>query len=208
MALAFYYLDSVAVLVSLFVFFLFLFMLRDPKRIVPSLPLAVVSPVQGKVVKVEQSHDPWLTRQARRVRIRMSNFDIYSLRSPIEGKVVEQWLKKHKVGGLRCCFAFCIRTDEGDEVVVEIGLGLISALFFRVYIQSGQRLGQGQRCGYLCFGGVIADVFMPMTSTVEMQPGQAVTSGTDVLAQIVHKYPASMIDRNDSYSDGTVGSTA
>jgi phosphatidylserine decarboxylase len=61
-----------------------------------------------------------------------------------------------------------------------------------MYLHSGERVGQGQRCGYFYFGGVV-DVFMPIQSKVQVEVGQYVEYGSTVLAQIIHSEVASVI---------------
>lgn len=163
----------------------FLFLLRDPPRDIPSLPLALLCPAHGKVMAVETIDDPWIKRKATRIRLKMSFFDIYSLRSPVEGKVMNQW-------ALRPCeefpdrnFVLWIKTDEGDDVVMETHLNLLTAFIFRFYVHSGERIGQGQRCGFLYFGGLI-DVWVPDNCKISVQQGQKINSGSDVLAYLVH----------------------
>jgi len=168
------------------------FLLRDPNRIVPSLPLALVSPAHGKVISIEKIDDPWVTRKAIRIRVQMSILDIYSLRSPIEGKVMNQW-------ALRPCdefpdrnFVLWIKTDEGDDVVVEMHLNIFTAFIFRFYVHSGERIGQGQRCGYLYMGGLI-DIWVPDNCKINAELGQSINSGSDILAYLVHTDAASAI---------------
>ena len=209
---AFYYLSYGAAIFLTVIFFLFLFLLRDPHRNIPPLPLALLSPVHGKIIQIDEVDDPWLSlhgidRRAKRVRIKMSSIDIYSLRSPVEGKVMEQWSKKCKEENGQRKFAFWIRTDEGDDVVVVFGLRPCAAICFRIYIQSGERLAQGQRCGHLYFGGTV-DVFIPMDSKIELEPGQSITSGEDILAHLIHDKPASMINDNNPHGKDVVAGDA
>lgn len=205
---SFSFFSSNAAIFLTIVFCFFLFLLRDPKRVIPSLPLALVSPVQGKVNQVDEKNDPWLglqgiERRAKRVKIKMSPFDVYSLRSPVEGKVMEQWSKKCKEENGQRKFAFWIRTDEGDDVVVVFSLGIFAAFFFRIYIQCGERLGQGQRCGYLYFGGTV-DVFIPISSKIEVESEQPIISGEDIIAYLMHEGSASMINDNNPHGKQNV----
>ena len=169
-----------------------LYLLRDPQQLVPSSPLAIVSPVYGKVLSVDEFTDPWLHRANKRIRIKMSLLDVYSLRSPIEGKVVNQWTLRPDGQKTRRQFAFLIRGDEGDEVIVAIYLNILSALLLRFYAHSGERLGHGQRCGYLYFGGLV-DVLLPENCSIKVDPDIHIESGSGVLAQLVHNEGASVI---------------
>ncbi len=206
--LAFLFFNSDVTIFLAVIFCFFLFLLRDPRCNIPSSPLALLSPVHGKVMQIDEIEDPWFSlhgieRRAKRVRIKISKFDIYSLRSPIEGKVMEQWSQKCQEENGQRKFIFWIRTDEGDDVVVVFRLGFFVAHLFRMYIQSGERLGQGQRCGYLFFGGTV-DVLISIYSKLEIETGQSVTSGEDILAYFIHEKPASMINDNNPHGKKVV----
>lgn len=210
--LTFYFVSSTISFVLAIIFCLFLFLLRDPQRTIPSLPLAILSPVEGRIIKIDDVDDPWMNRQginrqAKRIRIKMSSLDVYSLRSPVEGKVMEQWSEKCEEENGQRKFAFWIRMDEGDDIVTVFRLGPCAALCFRIYIQSGERLGQGQRCGYLYFGGTI-DVFIPANSKLEIESGQAITSGEDALAYLVHGDSASVINDKNPHGKSAVAGDA
>lgn len=210
--LTFNFISSTIALVLAIVFCFSLFLLRDPHRAIPSLPLAIVSPVDGKVIEIDETDDPWtskqgINRQAKRVRLKMSIFDVYSFRSPVEGKVMEQWSEKCEAENGQRKFAFWIRTDEGDDVVTVFRLSPYAAICFRIYIQSGERLGQGQRCGFLYFGGTV-DVFIPASSKLEVDPGQSITSGEDILAHLIHENPVSMINDNNPHGKDAVSGDA
>jgi len=210
--LAFNFISSIIALVLAIIFCFFLFLLRDPQRTIPSLPLAIVSPVEGKVIETDEMDDPWtskqgLNRQARRVRLKMSPLDVYSFRSPVEGKVMEQWSEKCEAENGQRKFAFWIRTDEGDDVVTVFRLSPYTAICFRIYIQSGERLGQGQRCGFLFFGGTV-DVFIPASSKLEVEPEQSISSGEGILACLIRESPASMINDNNPHGKDVVAGDA
>lgn len=172
---------AVLVLMVLAVVFVF----RDPRREVPPVPLAVVSPASGTVASVDKVTDPWLEREAHRCRIHMSLLDVHSLRSPIEGKVMNQWSSKPQEPGIRRRYTYHIRTDEGDDVTLSLGTGT-AGLMVRLTLQCGDRIGQGQPCGFLFFAGVI-DVYMPESMRMEAKQGDHIDSGTGIIGKLVHK---------------------
>jgi len=188
--LAQFFLGLCAFIFVLSILIVFIYLFRDPVREIPSEPLAVVSPVHGVITLIEEAEEIRLHSQAIRVQITMRWYDIFSLRSPIEGKVVEQWCSPPDEHESRRHFDFCIKSDESDNVVTAIRLRDIIRKF-HVYMHSGERVGQGQRCGYLYFGGVV-DIFLPIESKVQVEVGQYVQSGSSVLAQIIHSDPASI----------------
>ena len=184
--------DAIGLLAAVPVWVLFgsmVYLFRDPPRNVPASPLAIVSPVHGTVIAVDKVQDQWLQREAQHVQIEMSFLEIFSLRSPIEGKVMKQWSSRFKdnslVGRDNQQHAFWIQTDEQDDVLFAVtSPGSTSRL--RFYVNSGERVGQGQRCGYLYFGGVV-DVLAPVNTRISVNVGDKVIAGSSVLAQLIHE---------------------
>lgn len=167
--------------------------LRNPKREIPAAPLAVVSPVSGNIQIIDTVDDPWLSRSARRFRLHMSMWDVHNLRCPVEGKVMNQWSSENSEPGFNKRYTYWIRTDEGDDVVFSLLMGKWSP-FARLGLQTGERVGQGQPCGFLYFIGAI-EVLMPIESRVEKQVGDIVDAGAAILGQFVHENGATMIGK-------------
>jgi len=200
--LANYYLGTVLTIVFAICLFGLAFLLRDPTQDIPSLPLALVSPAHAKVDSIETVADPWLERMAVRIRLRMSPLDIYSLRCPIEGKVVNQWSRSKNEESVHRKFAFWVKSDEDDDVVIAINLNPLSSRLFRFYVHSGERIGHGQRCGFLYFGGII-DVYIPEHSKIKTSPDEHIASGSGILAQLVHTGGVSAIKPGDQSTAAT-----
>jgi len=195
---AYYYLGTTITVIIATILVLTLYLLRDPEQTIPSSPLAIVSPVFGKIISIDEVEDPWVTRRALQIKIRMSLLDIYSIRSPIEGKIVNQWTRRPEGENNGRRFAFRVRSDEEDEVVVVINLNFLTAFFFRFYVHSGERLGHGQRCGYLYFGGCV-EILVPENSKISIQPGERINSGSGILAHLVHTSVATAIHPEEEH---------
>ena len=165
---------------------------RDPPRKIPASPLGVVCPADGKVIAVDEVEDPYLKRPAKRISIFMNAFNVHTNRSPVEGKVKEQWYHKGKF--INASFdkassenernVLWIRTDEGDDVVVVQVAGLIARRIL-CYVQPGERIGQGERYGFIRFGSRV-DVYLPPTSLTKVALGDKVKAGSDLIAKLVH----------------------
>lgn len=160
-----------------------LFLFRDPARIVPAAPLAVVSPADGRVTLVETCHDPYLERDARRVTIRMHPYGVFSTRSPAEGKMLEP--KRDSSTSADVPHGVWLQTDELDDLVIVMNRGPLRNPP-RCYVQFGERVGQGQRCGFITLGSTV-DIYLPLNSRIKVQEGSRVHAGADVIAQLVHK---------------------
>lgn len=154
-----------------FVFLLLLF--RDPPRLVQSVALGVVSPVDGQVVSVDKVDSGELETAVHRIVIRIDSLGTYTVRSPVEGKIKDPGSN-----------ALWLQTDEGDDVILRFSgyrLGLAPRSFARI----GERLGQGQRCAYLRLAR-LAEVQLPIAGKVLVTEGQTVVAGSDVIATVPH----------------------
>ncbi len=193
LVLQFLHYDLVITTLLLATIFLVVFLHRDPERRIPAQPLAIVSPVYGVIASVTEVSDPYLERKAKCIRIEMRPWDIFSLRSPIEGKVMNQWSRSDTSDSLmQTSYAFWNQSDESDDVVTSIHLRK-PKWRYRFYMQSGHRLGQGQRCGFIYFGSAV-EVLVPADVKLQVDTGQCVRSGESTLAVIIHSRAASAYD--------------
>ena len=172
------------------------YILRNPQRTIPSAPLAVVSPASGEITAIETVEDQWLSRTAIRFRIKISLFNVHILRSPAEGKVIKQWASEEKdIQGYDRRYTYWIKTDEDDDVVLSILLGRWST-FTRVYFLTGDRLGQGQICGFLYWTGGI-EILMPENARINIKAGDKLESGSSILGSFMHEEGSSVIGNKE-----------
>jgi phosphatidylserine decarboxylase len=161
---------------------------RDPVRDIPAEPRAVICPADGRVVAVDVVRDPYLDRDARRISIFMNVFNVHSNRSPVDGKIREIWYQRgsflnaalDKASKENERNALWMRTDAGDDVVVVQVAGLV-ARRIRCYRQPGDRVGHGERFGFIRYGSRV-DVYLPDTATPRVALGDRVKSGRDIIA--------------------------
>ncbi|MGH8495015.1 MAG: phosphatidylserine decarboxylase [Gammaproteobacteria bacterium] len=168
---------------ALLLFLILIF--RDPYRDVPSVALGVVSPVDGRVAGIEKVAQGVLEREALRITIIINNFGAYTVRSPVEGKVLSLQENEAVRARLGNTSGLWVQTDENDDVV----------LLFRGppfigrpagFVRYGERIGQGQRCAFVRLARH-ADLYLPATSRVEVAAGDMVKSGSSLLATLIHK---------------------
>ena len=170
-----------------------LFMLqffRDPHRKIPAEPKGVLSAADGQVIAVSEGNDPYLDRRAKLVSVFMNIFDVHSNRSPVGGKVMERWY--HRGRFINASFdkassenernALWLQTNEGDDIVVVQVAGLIARRIL-CYIQPGQRVGQGERFGFIRFGSRV-DIYLPMDCRIQVSVGDKVKAGRHVIAAL------------------------
>lgn len=159
---------------------------RNPVREVPSLPLGIVSPVDGHVRKIMTESDPFLEREALCVQIRQGLFAPAVLCSPTEGRVCQIWAGPEMPGadqGDR--IAIHLRTDEDDDVVLVVAKahGLRGPLAWSV--QPGERVGQGQHRGLAGWGRRVS-VYVPNNSQPTVESNDRVRAAASLVCELVH----------------------
>ncbi len=180
------------------------YLFRDPQRIIPSVPLAVVSPADGVVLAIERVYDNYLKRDANKISIRMNRSGTYTTRAPIEGKIVQHWHSSASDDGEAEAldrYAMWLQSDENDDVVLMMAVGS-HALKPVCYHQTGERIGQGARCGLVCFGGYI-EVLLPIDARVEVAVDDTLYAGSDILATLIHEHVSASKDRANDVVLGT-----
>jgi len=168
------------------------FLYRDPRRVVPSLPLAVVAPVDGIVTSVEPVYDPFLNRSALRIQMTGSVTGVYTVRSVMEGKVQNQWfgrLSEKADEGIYAAtglpdYAQWTQSDEGDDVITTLS-PKIKSTSVQCSASSGERIGQGKPCTFIPFGAD-AEVLLAENTRINVSPGDKIKAGSSVIATLVH----------------------
>jgi phosphatidylserine decarboxylase len=178
-------LAALAWLVVLFIVQFF----RDPPRVIPRGPGAVLSPADGRVVKVERARDPYLPRDALKISVFMNVFNVHSNRSPVDGTVVAAWY--HRGSFLNAALdkaslenernALHLRTAQGSDVTCVQVAGLIARRIL-CYVKPGDALARGQRYGFIRFGSRV-DVYLPPDAQPKVAVGDTVLATATVLAE-------------------------
>jgi phosphatidylserine decarboxylase len=155
---------------------------RDPRRAVPSAPLGVVSPVDGKIVEVTRTNQGVPEGEAHRIVIRVSSLGTYTARSPVEGKVGDLRATAPPGSPADDKAGLWLVTDEGENVVLRFH-GNRFGLAPRAFLNYGERLGQGQRCAYLRLTK-FAELELPIDAKITISVGERVAAGSDLLATL------------------------
>lgn len=163
---------------------------RDPPREIPQDADAVLSPADGRVIKVERTHDPYGQREAILVSVFMNVFNVHSNRSPVDGKIeriqyfpgkfVNADLDKASLENERN--AIVLKTAAGQTVTFVQVAGLIARRIL-CYVKSGDQLTRGQRYGFIRFGSRV-DVYLPLDASVKVSIGDKVAATTTILARL------------------------
>src|SRR5690554_148982 len=62
---------------------------RDPSRVAPAGDHNVLSPADGRIVAVEEVHDPYANREALKISVFMNVFNVHSNRAPVDGEAID-----------------------------------------------------------------------------------------------------------------------
>ncbi len=161
---------------------------RDPERVIPDVPHAVLAPADGKIVFVGKTfEDRFLSKEALKISIFMSIFDVHVNRIPLSGVVEIVHYEKgtffaaslDKASRNNEHNAVVVRIPEGEKIVFVQIAGLI-ARRIDCWLQPGDRVQQGERFGMICFGSRL-DVFVPTNSHLTVNKGQRVKAGESIL---------------------------
>jgi len=163
---------------------------RDPPRAVPALAAAVLAPADGRIVKVERAHDPYLERDALLISVFMNVFNVHSNRSPADGRVdrvvyspgkfINADLDKASVENERN--AVLMTLADGARIAVVQVAGLIARRIL-CYVQAGDQLVRGQRYGFIRFGSRV-DVYLPLSARPRVALGDTVRATSTVIAEL------------------------
>jgi len=165
---------------------------RDPERIAPSDPSAVVSPADGRVVFAEAGAAPHRFAPGSTVKIAifMSPLDVHVNRSPLDGTLEKV---DHRSGSFGAAYradagdinesnSLLLRTAAGAEVVVvQIAGWLARRIICRV--KPPVHLSRGERFGLIMFGSRV-DVYLPPTARLAVRSGETVRAGQTILARL------------------------
>lgn len=174
-----------------FVFLVFAFQFfRDPAREAPEDPRAVVSPVDGRVCKVEKCTNPETGEDAMKVSIFMNVFNVHSQKSPVAGVVekvtytpglfVNADLDKASTENERN--AVTVRMADGRRITFIQVAGLVARRII-CYATIGQELARGERYGFIRFGSRV-DVYLPADAEIVAQIGDKMTGVSSTIARL------------------------
>ena len=173
------------VIVCLMILTLYFF--RDPDRVIPAGKGLVVSPADGRIVRVEDSISlPMYMVPAKMVAIFLSLGDVHINRVPISGRVVSL---EYSPGCYRPAF-----THHSSECNEQQLIGIKGAMG-KVYIKQiagmvarrivcrlrvGDRIRRGERFGMIKFGSRI-ELYLPSSVILKVSEGDRVRGGESII---------------------------
>ena len=179
--------------VALLLWLIFLFVVqffRDPPRRIPAEPLAVLSPADGRIVKVEKARDPYADRDALLISVFMNVFNVHSNRISVDGRI--QKIQYFPGQFFNADLDKASNENERNAVVIDaqgriVTLVQVAGLIARrilCYAKQGDAVSRGQRYGFIRFGSRV-DVYLPTDAVALVAPGDKVSASSTVLARFV-----------------------
>lgn len=162
---------------------------RNPTRHTKFNPYHVVSPVDGKVVVIEEVFEPEYFKDKRlQVSVFMSPINVHVTRYPLSGDV--KYSKYHPGKYLVAWHPKASTENERTTIVVEnsefgpvLYRQIAGALAKRIvnYAVEGIKVGQGKDAGFIKFGSRV-DLFLPLDSQIHVKLNQVVKGAEDIIA--------------------------
>jgi phosphatidylserine decarboxylase len=159
------------------------FFFRNPKREIPSDPRVIVSPADGRVVKVER------VGKVTKLSIFLSIFDVHVNRSPMAGRIETI---DYKRGKFRPAFNHAASV-ENERNLVMVAQGDLKLVFTQIagiiarrivcWKKVGDAVAKGEIIGLIRFGSRV-DVLFPAGTEATVEPGMRVRGGSSVIGII------------------------
>jgi phosphatidylserine decarboxylase len=185
------WLRTVIMLILLAFLILILQFFRNPKRHTVLNNKQVVSPVDGKVVVIEEVFEKEFFNEKRlQVSVFMSPINVHVTRYPIGGKVI--FSKYHPGKYLVAWHPKSSEENERTTVVIEnetygkvLYRQIAGALAKRIvnYAKVNDRAIQGSDSGFIKFGSRV-DLFLPIDTNIKVKLNQKVRGGESIIAEL------------------------
>jgi phosphatidylserine decarboxylase len=173
-------------ILTMYVFWFF----RDPARVPPNDPSAIVAAADGVVADIVEVEEPEVVRaRQKRVGIFLSVFDVHTNRAPVEGRII--YKEAHAGLCLDARHADCTTKNRALTWAFENSRGIfvvrqLTGMIARRIVgwsEVGDVLKKGEHFGMIRFGSR-TEVYLPLDAEVLVKVGDRVTGGTSVIARL------------------------
>jgi phosphatidylserine decarboxylase len=185
------WLQTTFITIALIFLLLILQFFRNPKRKTSLNDNRILSPVDGKVVVIEEVFESEFFKDKRlQVSVFMSPINVHVTRHPISGSVV--FSKYHPGKYLVAWHPKASEENERTTVVVENNVygkilyrQIAGALAKRIvnYCKVDDVVTQGSDSGFIKFGSRV-DLFLPIDTNLKVKLNQKVRGGESIIAEL------------------------
>ncbi len=183
-------LEKGVLLVILIMLLLILQFFRNPKRDFQLNESQILSPVDGKVVVIEEVFEKEYFKDKRlQLSVFMSPLNVHVTRYPVGGNVVFSkyhpgkflvaWHPKSSEENERTTVV--VKSSEFGEVLHRQIAGAVAKRIVN-YAEEGQEVSQASDSGFIKFGSRV-DIFLPLGTKINVELNQKVKGGFTILAQ-------------------------
>lgn len=178
-------------LAGLLATFFICYFFRDPDRLTPNQPGAVVSPADGRVVFTGVvDSNPFIEGPCMKIGIFMTIFNVHVNRMPVSGKISDiryfpgkfYAADKEAASTANEHNALIIETDGRRKLACVQVAGLIARRII-CFVQAEDHKTAGQRIGLICFGSRL-DLYLPQDTRLNVVKGDRVAAGTSILGYL------------------------
>lgn len=179
--------DILFVQITIFVVLLFcLNFFRDPSRVIPKNKNSIISPADGKIIKIKEFEDPKSGKKLKLISIFLSVFNVHANRMPVDGKFINvKYVKgdflaafNHRASDKNERMEISIDSEFGIIVVKQIA-GLVARRIL-CYAKEGKKMLAGDRLGFIRFGSR-TDIILPHNINLNIELNQKVYGGETIL---------------------------
>ncbi|MDC0622935.1 phosphatidylserine decarboxylase family protein [Flavobacteriaceae bacterium] len=164
---------------------------RNPKRITSIGDSNIVSPVDGKVVVIEEVFEPEYFKEKRiQISIFMSPINVHVTRYPIGGQVTYSkyhpgkylvaWHPKSSTENERT--SIVIKNENCGEILYRQIAGALAKRIIN-YAKESSYVNQGDDAGFIKFGSRV-DLFLPLDTKINVSLNQKVKGAEDIIAKV------------------------
>ena len=188
----FFLLFSSSTFLQLITFALFLFMLyffRDPERFPEdNSKNAIISPSDGVILEISKDISPITNKEAIKISIRLSLFDVHIQRAPITSYIKAREYIRGAFLTISSKKASILNEQNRvlfsgiDEVVVNQIAGFLTR---RIVMKKriGEKVNVGDRYGMIIFGSQV-DLYLPIESDIRVVEFQEVKAGESLIGYL------------------------
>ena len=164
---------------------------RNPKRNFIPNDKRVLSPVDGKVVVIEEVFEPEYFKDKRlMISVFMSPINVHVTRYPVGGKILYSkyhpgkylvaWHPKSSTENERTTVV--VSTEKFGDVLYRQIAGALAKRIIN-YAEEGQMVQQGEDSGFIRFGSRV-DLYLPVGTKLDVELNQVVKGAQSVIASI------------------------